>query len=88
MTCPNCGNSQTEHIRELWDGFRQTMLHIESLIEVKGTLRTFFSPGDDEWTETDDRIGNAMCDLDAVIFSLVEVAGQKKVPQRIMTVIL
>ena len=77
MPCPTCGDSQTQHIREIWDNLRTMVAHIESLSEAKATLRTFFSPGD-EWTDTDDRIGNAMCDLDAVIFSLVEIAGQHK----------
>ena len=77
MSCPTCGDSNTEHIRAIWMEYRSAVSDIESIAEAKSTLRTFFSDGD-EWTDQDEKIGSAMSALDSVTMTLIDLAGKHK----------
>ena len=77
MTCPTCGDSNTEHIRAIWREYQSAIRDIENIAEAKALLRTFFSDGDD-WTDQDERLGNALCGLDSVTMTLIDLAAKHK----------
>ena len=77
MACPSCGDSNTDEIRAIWQEYRSTIDDIENIAEAKSLLRSLFSDGEG-WTDQDERIGNALCCLDSVTMSLVELAGKHK----------
>ena len=78
MTCPTCGDSNTDEIRAIWREYQSAIRDIENIAEAKTLLRTYFSKEDNTWTEEDEKIGSALCGLDQVTMTLIDLAAAHK----------